>query len=115
MRRLVDSDPIAQLLASPLLLHAVRIPFHGGRTDPVGRIEESVETMAEFLSNYGLWIVLGGIFVAMHLFGRGCCGGGHDHGQKPKGERDDESASPDTATPTTVGPTPTRSRPGGCH
>lgn len=46
--------------------------------------------MAEFLSNYGLWIVLGGIFVAMHMFGMGCGMGGHSHGSEPsrKGEAD---------------------------
>ncbi len=64
--------------------------------------------MAEFLSDYGLWIVLGGIFVAMQLFGMGCCGGGHDHGQKRKEERDDESAGPNAPTPTTVGAAPAR-------
>ena len=30
--------------------------------------------MAEFLSNYGLWILLGGIFVAMHTQRRGVWG-----------------------------------------
>ena len=38
--------------------------------------------MVEFLQNYGLWIVLAGVFVAMHRFGMGCCGGGHHH-QRP--------------------------------
>ncbi len=33
--------------------------------------------MVEFLQSYGLWIALAGVFVAMHWFGRGCCGGGH--------------------------------------
>ncbi len=33
--------------------------------------------MVEFLQNYGLWIVLLGVFFAMHRFGMGCCGGGH--------------------------------------
>lgn len=31
--------------------------------------------MTEFLQSYGLWIALGGVFVAMHWFGTGCCGG----------------------------------------
>jgi hypothetical protein len=35
--------------------------------------------MIEFLQNYGLWIALGGVFVVMHRFGMGCCGGGHRH------------------------------------
>lgn len=33
--------------------------------------------MIEFLHNYGLWLVLAGVFFAMHRFGMGCCGG-HD-------------------------------------
>ena len=33
--------------------------------------------MIEFLHNYGLWLVLAGVFVAMHWFGVGCCGGHH--------------------------------------
>ncbi len=37
--------------------------------------------MLEFIQAYGLWIALAGVFVAMHWFGRGCCGGGHRHGQ----------------------------------
>jgi hypothetical protein len=32
--------------------------------------------MTEFLSSYGLWILLAAIFVVMHRFGMGCCGGG---------------------------------------
>ncbi len=34
--------------------------------------------MEAFLQTYGLWIVLAGVFLAMHWFGRGC-GGGHAH------------------------------------
>jgi hypothetical protein len=43
--------------------------------------------MIEFLQNYGLWIVLAGVFIAMHRFGMGCCGGGHRHGptRRPEG------------------------------
>lgn len=33
--------------------------------------------MIEFIQNYGLWIALLGVFVAMQWFGMGCCGGGH--------------------------------------
>ena len=33
--------------------------------------------MIEFLQNYGLWLVLAGVFFAMHRFGMGCCGGGY--------------------------------------
>lgn len=36
--------------------------------------------MSEVLTQYGLWIVLGGVLFAMHRFGVGCCGGGHRHG-----------------------------------
>jgi hypothetical protein len=35
--------------------------------------------MIEFLQNYGLWIALGGVFLVMHRFGMGCCGGGDQH------------------------------------
>jgi hypothetical protein len=32
------------------------------------------QEMLEFLATYGLWILLAGIFIGMHAFGRGCCG-----------------------------------------
>lgn len=35
--------------------------------------------MEEFLRSYGLWILLAGVFVAIHWFGRGY-GDGHRHG-----------------------------------
>ncbi len=35
--------------------------------------------MIGFVQEYGLWIVLAGVFIAMHRFGMGCCGGGHRH------------------------------------
>jgi hypothetical protein len=48
--------------------------------------------MEAFLQNYGLWILLGGVFVAMHWFGMGCCGG-HSH-RRPRedaaGKSDEE-------------------------
>jgi hypothetical protein len=31
--------------------------------------------MAGFLQDYGLWIALAGVFIAMQWFGMGCCGG----------------------------------------
>jgi hypothetical protein len=31
--------------------------------------------MVGFLQDYGLWIALAGVFVAMQWFGMGCCGG----------------------------------------
>ncbi len=41
--------------------------------------------MAEFLQNYGIWIVLGLLFLFMlrgHAHGGGgCCGGDHQHHQ----------------------------------
>ncbi len=42
--------------------------------------------MIEFLTNYGLWFILAGVFFAMHRFGMGCCGGGHRNGsaRQPK-------------------------------
>jgi len=71
--------------------------------------------MTEFLSNYGLWIVLGGIFVAMHMFGKGCGGhGGHQHESKQKDDARDEHAGHGDPTPTKAGATPAR-RAGGCH
>ena len=33
------------------------------------------EAMVEFAETYGLWIALAGVFIAMHWFGMGCCGG----------------------------------------
>jgi hypothetical protein len=41
--------------------------------------------MEAFLQTYGLWILLGGVFFAMHWFGMGC--GGHRHGAPPEEER----------------------------
>jgi len=35
--------------------------------------------MEELLSKYVIWILLGGIFLAMHWFGGMGCGGGHRH------------------------------------
>ena len=34
----------------------------------------------EFAGSYGLWVVLGAVFVAMHWFGKNCCGSGRDRG-----------------------------------
>ncbi len=71
--------------------------------------------MTEFFSNYGLWILLGGIFVAMHMFGMGCGGhGGHQHGSQRKDEAGDEHAEHGSPTPTKAGATATRPS-GGCH
>ncbi len=45
--------------------------------------------MWQFLQSYGLWILLGLIFVAMQRFGSGC--GGHDHGPGRGSEAEKES------------------------
>ncbi len=73
--------------------------------------------MTEFFSSYGLWILLGGVFVAMHMFGMGCCGGhgGHQHGPKQKDEPGDEHAGRGTPAPTKAGATPAAAGRGGCH
>ncbi len=75
--------------------------------------------MTEFFSNYGLWILLGGIFVAMHMFGMGCGGhGGHQHGsdgkEGTKAGSGDEHAGHGGPAPTKAGATATRPS-GGCH
>ncbi|HSD51410.1 MAG TPA: DUF2933 domain-containing protein [Candidatus Methylomirabilis sp.] len=71
--------------------------------------------MAEFFSNYGLWIVLGGVFVAMHMFGMGCGGhGGHPHGSKRKDGTEDEHGGHGTPAQTKAADTQARER-GGCH
>ena len=60
--------------------------------------------MLDFIQSYGLWIALAGVFVAMHWFGMGCCGGGHRQrptentqggpGERPKGEQPSEAPKP---------------------
>lgn len=58
--------------------------------------------MTEFFSNYGLWIALAGVFVAMHWFGMGCCGhGSHSQESKPKGGTPGEQGP---ASPASVAP-----------
>ncbi len=52
--------------------------------------------MIEFIQNYGLWIALLGVFVAMQWFGMGCCGGGHRR-KPPQGNREAPEGSPDEA------------------
>lgn len=49
--------------------------------------------MGEFLQNYWLWILLIGIFFAMHRFGMGCGGhGGYQHGGEKKDDEKPETA-----------------------
>lgn len=62
--------------------------------------------MEAFLQSYGLWILLAGVFLAMHWFGMRC-GGGHRHG----GPREDKRDPPDAATKR---PAPS-GHSGGCH
>jgi hypothetical protein len=38
------------------------------------------EVMMDLLQDYGLWIALGVVFLAMHWFGMGCCGRRHGNG-----------------------------------
>ncbi len=73
--------------------------------------------MAEFLSSYGPWILLGGIFVAMHMFGMGCCGGhgGHQHGPKQKEEPDEGHTGHGAPAPTSRGAAPAPAGRSGCH
>ncbi len=59
--------------------------------------------MEEFIRSYGIWILLAGVFVAMHWFGMGC-GAGHRHGS----ETDEASAKPGEEKKRTA-------RSGGCH
>jgi len=66
--------------------------------------------MVEFLQSYGLWIALAGVFVAMHWFGKGCCGGGHRQGpgqgdQGVLGEREKAEKTSEGVPKST----------GGCH
>lgn len=71
--------------------------------------------MAEFLSNYGLWIVLAGVFFAMHWFGMGCCGrGGHQHGSKSTEGAPDEQTPKSGVSAATSERSATRAN-GGCH
>ena len=79
-----------------------------------GGTREETE-MSEFFSNYGLWIVLAGVFLAMHWFGMGCCGrGGHRHGSKPKEGAPDEHPSRGAVSGAT-GETPATRANRGCN
>lgn len=60
--------------------------------------------MEDFMRTYGLWILLGVVFFALHRFGAGC-GGGHRH----RAHQDDAS------TPPGAEGKPTAARRGGCH
>jgi hypothetical protein len=60
----------------------------------------------EFLSNYGLWILLAAIFVGMHVFGMGCCG---QQRRQPK-KAGDTDPGPEPAAGSAA-----RVKSGGCH
>jgi hypothetical protein len=61
--------------------------------------------MIEFAQNYGLWIALAGIFIAMHWFGRGCCGGRQRQGRGTEGVPDQalKGEKPSEAAPKSSG------------
>jgi len=63
--------------------------------------------MEELVSKYGIWILLGGIFLAMHWFGRIGCGGGHRRGGQSSEETDKSGAGKKRA--------PQSGHSGGCH
>lgn len=59
--------------------------------------------MIEFLHNYGLWLVLAGVFFAMHRFGMGCCGTRHhrkpsEHDRPPHDEKTMEGGTSKAAS-----------------
>ncbi len=62
--------------------------------------------MEEFIRSYGVWILLAGVFFAMHWFGMGC-GGGHRHDAR----RDDEPGKPGEEKKQVA----QSRRTGGCH
>ncbi len=63
--------------------------------------------MEDFLGSYGIWILLGGIFVAMHWFGGMGCGGGHRQGGQSDEEADKAGEGKKRAAPS--------GHSGGCH
>ncbi|MBI2217707.1 MAG: hypothetical protein HYU51_10450 [Candidatus Rokubacteria bacterium] len=78
--------------------------------------------MDEFMRSYGLWIVLAGVFLAMHWFGAGCGSAHRRERQAPgtglDGPHDGEldGADGDPARAATTPEARARSaRSGGCH
>ena len=54
----------------------------------------------EWITQNWFWLLIGIVFVGMHLFGRGCCGGhaghrpsGKDDSDKPQGHQHEERKS----------------------
>ncbi len=66
--------------------------------------------MLEFVQSYGLWIALAGVFVAMHWFGMGCCGGRQGR-RKGQSDGDATAGTPGSGKASQSAP---RSG-GGCH
>ena len=66
--------------------------------------------MLEFVQSYGLWIALAGVFVAMHWFGMGCCGGRQRQG---RGQRTEDIAA--GAPGSEKAPESMPRSGGGCH
>lgn len=60
--------------------------------------------MDEFLRSYGLWVLLGGVFLAMHWFGM-------RFGSTPHGHERGKEAEPGNE----AGPPARSRRAGGCH
>jgi hypothetical protein len=54
--------------------------------------------MVGFLQDYGLWIALAGVFLAMQWFGMGCCGG-------HRSRRESESPKPSSEGKAAAGST----------
>ncbi len=59
--------------------------------------------MEDFIRSYGIWILLAGVFIAMHWFGMGC-GASHRRGS----DAEDESEKPGEEKKRAA-------RSGGCH
>lgn len=66
--------------------------------------------MVGFLEDYGLWIALGGVFLAMQWFGMGCCGG---HRKRREDGRSDSPSEGAAKTKGTAGAAPKSD--GHCH
>ena len=66
--------------------------------------------MVGFLQDYGLWIALAGVFLAMQWFGMGCCGGHRNR------REDGRHADPSEGTAKTEGATGVAPKSNGhCH
>jgi hypothetical protein len=64
--------------------------------------------MIEFFQSYGLWIVLGAVFLLMNLFGMGCCGGRHRH-ESSKRSQVDQDQNPRAGQTSEAAPRPNSS------